>query len=301
MLNKNLTSIIIFSNLVETMNFTDTAKILKISKSTVSREIAELELLVGAKLINRTTRKIEITEFGFHLYSFCKDISQQLQKTVNYINFFNSQIVGKLSVYAPVSFGNKYIVPILNKLLDENIHFEVCLELSDVNIKFNESPYDIAITITSNKPSHNYCNCIGSIEMGLYCSPLFFDTLKTIKSPLELPKYGYILYFGRIRTKYLPFYKNKEKIKIDVFSRFRSNNTYSLLEMALDSKGIAYLPDYIAIKYVTENKLIKILPDWKMDSFSIWYLYKNNANMIKEVSLLSDYLKKEISNLNEFK
>ncbi|NMP29317.1 LysR family transcriptional regulator [Rahnella sp. SAP-1] len=291
---ENLTAMVVFARVVETLSFTEAAKTLRLSKSSVSREIANLEVRLGAQLLTRTTRKIAVTEVGISYYQYCNRILHEIQGAEHFIRHFHEEPMGNLRMIAPVTFGCQCIVPILNSFIAQNIHVNVDLDLTDRAVNMSDEPYDIAIAITRAKPEHGQVKALIPITWGLYAAPHYVAQLPTISKPEDLPRHNYILFRGPAHTISLPFYKDKQKMDIDVRSRFRVNNSVALMSSAIAGGGIAYLPDYIAQESVSEGKLLRLLPQWEMDTYHSWVLFKAENMLSARVRLFVDDLEKRL-------
>lgn len=291
----NLIPMVVFARVVETMSFTEAALSLGISKSSASREVATLEKRLGAMLLKRTTRKIEITELGLSYYPHCVKILNELRAAERFIRSYYEEPAGAIKMIAPVTFGKQYVVPALTYYLERNIMANVELDLSDKAVDIKESNYDIAIIVDPATPHHEHSRFLCAIHWGLYATPDCLASMRPIETPHDLPAHDYILFRGIARTVSLPFRKEKQKINVDVRSRFRSNNSVALIDMALSGLGIAYLPNYVAQKSLAAGELIQILPGWQMDHYKVWLLAKTKDTMTSGIKKFSDELQQLIA------
>ncbi|MDR0218982.1 MAG: LysR family transcriptional regulator [Enterobacteriaceae bacterium] len=291
---ENLTSMVVFARVVETLSFTEAAKSLRLSKSSVSREIAQLEVRLGTQLLNRTTRKIQVTEVGMSYYQYCQRILNEAKNAERFIRNFHEEPMGSLRLIAPVSFGSQCIVPALNNFVAGNIHVSVDLELTDRMINMDKDLCDIAIVIGREAPSHPLVMPLIDITWGLYATPDYISQFSAIEKPEDLPRYDYLLFRGPAHTISLPFRKERHKIDIEVRSRFRINNSVALMSSALSGAGIAYLPDYITHESVASGKLIRLLPEWEMDRYQSWILFKSEQTLSSRVRLFANGLRERL-------
>jgi DNA-binding transcriptional LysR family regulator len=292
---ENLIPMVVFARVVETLSFTEAALSLGMSKSSVSRDISTLEKRIGAMLLKRTTRKIEITELGLSYYQHCFKILNELRSAERFIRDYYEEPAGTIKILAPVTFGKEYVVPALNAYLERNIMANVDLDLSDKAVDIKESPYDLSIIVAQDTPTHEHTKFLCSIQWGLYATPDFISRMRPVQTPSDLPAHNYILFRGVARTVSLPFRKEKQKVNIDVHSRFRSNNSVALISMALSGLGIAYLPNYIARESLATGKLVRLLPGWQMDEYKVWLLSKNKNTMTSGIKRFSDELQQLIT------
>ena len=289
---ENLQGMIIFAKVVETLSYTEAAKALGLAKSSVSKEISALEVRLGAKLLQRTTRRIQVTEVGMTYYHYCYRILHEVKSADLFIRQFHEEPTGSLRVVAPVTFGCQCIVPALNSFVASNIHVSIDLDLTDRPVNLEEDGFDIAIAITRELPEHRHYRPLMDIVWGLYAAPDYLNQIGPIATPDDLPRHDFILFRGPAHTISLPFRKEKQKKDIEVRSRFRANNSMALLNSAVAKTGIAYLPSYIAQEAVARGELVQILPDWEMDTYKSYILVKSDNFISPRVRLFIEDLQR---------
>ncbi|WP_075182852.1 LysR family transcriptional regulator [Pantoea sp. 1.19] len=290
----NVTSMVVFARVVDTLSFTEAAKSLQLSKSSVSREISQLEIRLGAQLLNRTTRKITVTEVGLSYYDYCTRILSEVKNAERFIRHFHEEPVGSLHLISPVTFGCQCIVPALNRFIANNIHVNIDLDLTDKPVNMLEDQYDIAIVIDREPPEHPLVKPLIDVTWGLYATPDYLQPLGNIETPDDLPRYDYILFRGPAHTISLPFRKDKQKVDINVRSRFRANNSVALMQSALAGSGIAYLPNYIARDAQASGQLVRLLPEWRMDTYHAWMLFQSEHTLSSRVRHFADDLQQQL-------
>lgn len=264
---ENMTAMMVFARVVETLSFTEAAHSLGLSKSFISKEIAQLEIRLGVKLLERTTRRIVVTEVGRAWYQFCARALQEVNGADAFIRDYHQQPAGNLSLIAPVNFGRQCILPLLNRFVAQHIHVQVDLDLTDRPVDLHNDRYDLAIVVAQAPPSVAAFHPLMQIEWGLFAAPDYAGLQKNITHPQQLPRHDYLLFRGPAHTLSLPFRQGKQKLNIDVRSRFRINNSEALLSAAIGGAGIAYLPCYITQNALQQNQLVRLLPDWQMDTY----------------------------------
>lgn len=291
---ENLHGMIIFARVVETLSYTEAAKALGLAKSSVSKEISALEVRLGAKLLQRTTRRIQVTEVGITYYHYCYRILHEVKSADLFIRQFHEEPTGSLRVVAPVTFGCQCIVPVLNSFIASNIHVSVDLDLTDRAVNPEEDSCDIAIAITRELPDHHHYRPLMDIAWGLYAAPDYLKKIDPITRPDDLPRHDFILFRGPAHTISLPFRKEKQKKDIEVRSRFRANNSIALLNSAVAHTGIAYLPNYIAQEAVMRGELVQVLSDWEMDIYKSYVLVKSDNFISPRVRLFIEDLQRAL-------
>lgn len=291
---ENLHGMIIFAKVVETLSYTEAAKLLGLSKSSVSKEISALEVRLGTKLLQRTTRKIAVTDVGMTWYHYCARILSEVKSADLFIRQFHEEPTGSLRVVAPVTFGCQCIVPVLNQFVARNLHVSVDLDLTDRPVNLVDDNIDLAIVVRRDRPEQAHCQPLIDISWGLYASPDYLQRFPAISKPDDLPRHDFILFRGPAHTISLPFRKEKQKLDIEVRSRFRANNSTALVNSAIACSGIAYLPDYSAQEAVKAGKLIRVLPEWEMDVYQSWILSKGDSFVSPRVRLFIEELQRAL-------
>ncbi|ARJ44254.1 LysR family transcriptional regulator [Pantoea alhagi] len=273
---ENITAMMVFARVVETQSFTEAANSLGLSKSFISKEIAQLEIRLGVKLLERTTRRMVVTEVGRAWYQFCARALQEVQGADAFIRDYHQQPAGNLSIIAPVNFGRRCIVPSLNAFVAQHIHVQVDLDLTDRPVDLQQERYDLAVVVGQTPPAANF-HQLTQIEWGLFAAPDYPVAQTPVSHPQQLPRHDYLLFRGAAHTLSLPFRQGKQKLNIDVHSRFRINNSEALLSAAIAGAGIAYLPCYITHEAQQQRQLVRLLPDWQMDDYYSYLVVRQSA------------------------
>ncbi len=290
----NLHGMLIFAKVVETLSYTEAAKLLGLAKSSVSKEISALEVRLGARLLQRTTRRIQMTDVGMTYYHYCERILHEAKSADLFIRQFHEEPGGNLRVVAPVTFGCQCVVPILNQFVARNIHVSVDLDLTDRPVSLTEDNVDLAIVIRRDLSELRPDRRLMDIRWGLYASPDYLQRAAPIHSPDDLPRHDFVLFRGPAHTISLPLRKDKQKRDIEVRSRFRANNSTALLNCALAHSGIAYLPNYIAAEALERGELVQILADWEMDVYKSGILIRNDSVVSPRIRLFVEALQQAL-------
>lgn len=291
---ENLQGMVVFAKVVETLSYTETAKLLGVSKSSVSKEISALEVRLGTRLLLRTTRKIVVTDVGMTWYHYCARILSEVKSADLFIRQYHEEPTGSLRVVAPVTFGCQCIVPVLNEFVAKNLHVSVDLDLTDRPVNLVDDNIDLAIVIRRDAPEHGHSKPLMDINWGLYASPDYLQRFPPITQPEDLPRHDFVLFRGPAHTISLPFRKEKQKLDIKVRSRFRANNSTALVNTAIAQTGIAYLPAYVAQEAVREGKLCRVLPEWEMDLYQSWILTKESSLISPRIRVFIEDLQKAL-------
>lgn len=286
----NLTAMMLFARVVERQSFSEAARTLGVSKSYVSREIARLEVRLGIKLLQRTTRKVALTELGQAYYPFCTRLMDEMHRADAFVQQVHQLPTGNVRLQAPVTFGCQCVVPTLNRFIRRHIHINVDLELTDRVSEDPASCADVAIVIRARAPETPDYRELSTIDWGLYAAPDYLAAHPLIDHPEKLTRHDLLLFHGPAHTAALPFRRDKQRLALDVRSRFRANNSMALLNAALAGTGIAYLPAYMTREALAQGDIVQVLPEWQMDRLHSYLLLKTQPEPSSPVTLLCDAL-----------
>ncbi|QDY40702.1 LysR family transcriptional regulator [Candidatus Pantoea soli] len=284
----NLTAMLLFACVVERQSFSEAARVLGVSRSHVSREIARLEVRLGIRLLQRTTRKVVLTELGQAYYPFCTRMLEELHRADAFVQQVHQLPAGNVRLQAPITFGCQCVVPVLNAFIRRHIHINVDLELTPGDDAQPDA--DVAIVIRPRAPEAATARQLCSIDWGLYASPHYLAHHPVIDHPERLTRHDLLLFHGPAHTAALPFRRDKQRLALDVRSRFRANNSMALLNAALAGTGIAYLPAYMTQAALARGEIEQVLPEWQMDRLHSYLLLKAQPQPSSPVALLCDAL-----------
>jgi DNA-binding transcriptional LysR family regulator len=284
----NLTAMLLFAHVAEQQSFSEAARILGVSKSYVSREIARLEVRLGIKLLQRTTRHVALTGHGQAYYPFCLRMLDELHQADAFVQQLHQLPAGNLRLQAPVTFGCQCVAPVVDAFIRRHIHLHVDLDLTT-----SEDPHpdaDVAIVVRSRAPQGGAWRELSIIDWSLYATPGYLAAHPLIDHPRTLTRHNLLLFHGPAHTAALPFRRDKQRLALEVRSRFRANNSMALLNAALAGGGIAYLPSYMTREALARGDIQPVLSDWQMDRFHSYLLLKEQPQPSSPVTQLCDAL-----------
>lgn len=255
-----LTTMTTFLKVVKYANFTTAADDLSISRTLVSRHVADLEAHLGIKLINRTTRSVTPTEAGLRYSELCQRVLEEMRNGEEEIAAIKNEVEGDLSILCPIwigSFGISNAIAEfcrLNPRIIVRLHFE---EPSANPHEFLAQGHDIAIQPNTMRDSSILVKKIGKIDHILAASPGYIAEYGTPSSIAELNEHHCL---AKINDTSWTFEKG-EKLALRLPAAFASNSVFALREAAAAGLGIAMLPKGILGLPLSHGSLVEILPE----------------------------------------
>jgi DNA-binding transcriptional LysR family regulator len=289
---ERLTEMMTFAKVVETRSFSAAALALATSKSLVSKQINSLESALGVRLLNRTTRRMSLTEIGTAYYEHCARIAQEIDAAAETVTQLQVEPRGVLKVTTPVVFASLYMAPLLQTFLTRYDQVEVELNASDRVIDMVEEGYDVAIRITDHPSPAMIARPIAPLRWVTCAAPAYLERHGTPRTPQDLLNHECLTYQGPSAPRSGWRYRvgNKE-VTLPVTGKCRVNNSEALLHLALDGMGIVLFPTYIAGPYLRDGRLKQLLPDSVPNpDMGLYVTYMPNRYMQPKVRAFIDHL-----------
>ncbi len=294
-----------FAAVVETGSFTLAGKKLLISTAQVSRQINALEKRLSTKLFYRTTRKVSPTEEGQLFYHQCRNILDGLDEAERSMTNLKGRPQGKINLTAPVTYGERHIIPLISDFLLRYPEVEINVHLSNQRVDLVEEGFDLAIRLGNLDDSTLVAKKISSRQHFLCASPIYVQQHGVPDSISELKNHNCLLgssdfwYFSALEhsldkkssvKKSVANKASSNNKKIRVTGSLRCNSGLGLVDAALKGLGVVQLPDYYLKKHLDVGQLEKLLVAHEPMEEGIWAVYPQNKYLATKVRLLIDFL-----------
>lgn len=275
-----------FIAVVETDSFTVAAKQLGTSVAQVSRRIGTLEDRLGAKLFYRTTRKVSVTETGSTYYHHCRPAIESLEEAERAISDLQLRPKGNLRLSAPVAYGEKAIMPLLNEFMKLYADINIDVLLTNKKVDLIEDGFDLAIRLGVLESSSLIAKKLSSRTLYVCASP---DYISKYGQPFTLSELGnHNCLLGTL--DHWRFVENSQEKNMRVKGNYRCNSGPSLLNATLDGLGLAQLADYYVEPYIKSAKIIPILESYRPPEEGVWAVHPSNRYLSSKVRALIDFL-----------
>jgi len=280
-----------FVAVVETGGFTAAGERLAVAKSVVSRRISQMEKHLGSRLLNRTTRKLVLTETGRHFYEQSARILLDLADAEERVSQETTELAGTIKLTAPLSFSASHLSHALVGFLGEHPTIQINLKLDDSQVNLVEEGVDMAIRIGRLEDSTLISRRLGSIRLVSCASRSYLQQHGEPAHPSDLADHDGLQYTN-ISYRQQWQYKNTQGETIYGHPKivFRANNGDILATMATAGLGIVTAPTFVLGKYISERQLIRILGDFPSPSVGLYAVYPPGRLIPKRIRLFSDYL-----------
>ena len=250
----------VFVKVVEAGSFSGAARLLDMPKTTVSAKIAALERRLGVKLIQRTTRKLRVTEAGTKYFHHCANAVREMELGEAALQSTQGAPTGVLKVTAPVDIGHLVLPRITRAYLARYPGTTVELLVSNRIVDLIGEGVDLAIRAGNLKDSSLIAKRFFDVGSNLWASPTYLEQFGDLKHPRNLAKATFVGFKG---FNTLRLTNGKSEVEVPMVGRIVADDLEAIKALAILGEGIAWLPDFLAADAVEAGTLIPVLPNWK--------------------------------------
>lgn len=280
----------VFARVVEANSFSGAARRLKLSKSLVSKHVAQLEKGLGVRLLNRTTRSVSLTEIGREFYERCVGIVAAAEQAERVAIERQSRPHGMIRVTAPVAFGTTQLAPMLPPLLRACPGLCVDLTLTNRAVNLIEEGFDAAIVIADRLPPGLVARRIASFARHLCASTAYVAARGTPVCAEDLREHDCLVYTGDGHPRKWTLRDEAGAIAVTPRGVFLANNFSVLHQAALHGTGIAMLPAFLADADLREGRLVHVLPHVALDDAVVSVVYPPTRHLAPKVRAFIDFV-----------
>lgn len=295
---ENLTDIAVFVQVVERGSFTAAAEHLGLSRPVVSKYITRLEDRLGARLLNRTTRRLSLTEAGRAFFARSQRGLQEIEAAEAEVSHLQQTPRGKLRLNTPMSFGIRHIAPALADFLARYPELTIDMSLDDRQVDLIEEGFDLAIRIAELPDSTLIARRLGPCRHVVCASPAYLKQYGAPKTPDDLRRHNVLTYRYQDSPGEWRFVTPEGRfVSIPVSGSIQMNNSLAIREAVLSGAGITLTPTFIVGGDIKSGRLEKLLPEYRAQEISIYAVYPERRHLLPKVQAFVDFMKERISDV----
>jgi DNA-binding transcriptional LysR family regulator len=285
-----------FAKVSEEGSFAAAARAMSVSVATVSRGVARLEDRLGARLFNRTSRQLSLTEFGRTISEKASEIYRQAEEAESAAREMSVQPRGLVRLAVPMSFGLRWVAPLLPGFFRAYPEVSIDLHLSDASVDLVADGFDAALRIAALPDSSLVARRLCAVTQYVVASPDYLAREGRPAHPRELVDRPCLSYAYRARSDVWRFTNDAgEEEPVMPSGPLRVTNSDALLPTLLDGLAIAELPEFIAGEYLSDGRLEAILTDWSLTKGGLYFVTPSARARPAKVAALSDYFAEHLS------
>lgn len=286
-----LTAMQVFTEVATSGSFTATADKLDMSRAMVTRYVAELEQWLGARLLQRTTRSVTLTDAG----EACLRRSQQMLALMDNVeeeisaSTTDGTLRGQLRLTCSTSFAYAHLAAALADFLALHPQLKIDLNISEGALNLVDARIDLAVRISAEPDPMLIARPLARCDSLLVAAPSYLQQHGTPHHPHDLTQHRCLSHanFGKSLWH---FTRGTETTQVGVASPLSANEATALLQAAKAGGGITMLPTYLVNPGIAAGELHVVLPDWQVPALTIYALYPSRRNLSPAVRAVLDYL-----------
>ncbi|WP_293266105.1 LysR family transcriptional regulator [Neptunomonas sp.] len=279
-----------FVYVIEAESFTQAAIKMQISKALISKYVGALETSLGIRLLNRTTRRMSVTDSGKAYYERCLNVLQEIDEIEAALRSEHNQPEGILRINAPISFSELTLMPIITEFAQSYPDVTIKLDLADRFIDLVEEGVDLAIRVGDLPDSSLVVRKLTEIRMILCASPAYLAKTNIPVSLESLPLHRCICDSNYKHNNRWVLGRGQQSVSVPISSQININSARAVRQLVLNGQGISLLPSFAVQKDLEEGRLIQLLEKHEPESTGLYALYPHRKHLSAKVRLFIDAL-----------
>jgi len=290
-----------YAKVVELGSFVRAAERLDVSTSAVSRQVADLEAHLEVRLLNRTTRRLSLTEAGQAFYERCVQLLADMEEAESSVRSTTAAPKGTLRLTCGVTFGIRYLAPAISDFHARYPEVVFDLDLSDRTVDLVEEGFDVAIRIGGSGSQALVSRRVGTTQRVCCAAPSYLERHPAPNSPEELVHHTCLTYtYVPAPDEWTFQARSGEKHMVRVATRHRANNGRLLAELAVAGLGVVYEPDFILAPEVRAGRLVRLLPEYEPLQSPVAAVYPSRRHLSAKVRAFVDFIASRFATRQEW-
>ena len=279
-----------FAKVAEERSFAAAARTMGVSVATVSRAVTRLEERLGGRLFNRTSRRLALTDYGHMLAERATKIYAEAEEAEDFARETSSRPRGLVKLAAPLSFGARWVAPLLPEFFRTYPDISVDLHLTDAHADLIGDGFDAALRVAILEDSSLVARLVAPVRRFVVASPSYLSRYGRPQHPHDLGAHQCLTYANRSKRDVWHFtHKNGEECPVTPTGALRGTSVEALLPTVLAGLAITELPEFIATQYFPGKQLEPILTDWRLPEGGLYFVTPTARARPAKVSALADF------------
>lgn len=286
-----LTAMQAFVRVVEAGSFVRAAERLGISTSALSSRVAELESHLGARLLNRTTRRLSLTESGQSYYERCVQLLSEVEEAEALVGQAAAHPRGTIRLTCSYSMGQTVIAPAIAEFIARYPDVKFDVMVSDRMIDLVDEGFDLAIRIGAVGSDQQVARPLGSMQLVLCAASVYLTARGVPRTPAELGSHAALTYaYAPTVRQWRLFDRAGQAHEVRVSGSLHANSGEMLVSAAIAGLGLVYEPDFMLRAAIGDGRLLRVLPDYEGERSGIWAVYPSRRHLSLKLRLFVDHI-----------
>jgi len=293
------TELELFVQVAETGSLSRAAEALDLSNAAASRHLSALEDRLGARLVERNTRRLYLTDTGREFFSRAKTVLADLKDAEDAVNASTLNPTGTLRITASLSFSMHHVAPLLREYTQRYPNVSVHVEAANRYLDIIDNNIDVAIRTREFEPDSNITiRRLGQTRRILAAAPRYLAKHGRPKTLEDLAQHKLLIYTHANNPNELRFTRDGQTTTLSVKGLLESNDGQILRAAALDGMGILVQPTYILYDDMVAGRLVPVLDDWDLPRLTVNLAYPSRKHLSAKVRTFIDFMAEHFAKMN---
>lgn len=279
-----------FVAVVEAGSFVAAADAIGLSKAAVSRHVADLEERLGVRLLQRTTRRLSLTDDGQTFFARAKELLAAIDEAESEVTARTGEPYGLLRVNAPLTFGILHLAPLWGRFAERYSRVSLDVTLSDRVVDLVEEGFDLAVRITNLPSSALVSRRLAWTRMVPCASPTYLERHGTPEHPRDLSTHSVFSYSYWSTRDEWNFTGPEGPVAVRLNPRIHTNSGDTCRAAALDHQCIILQPDFLVGEDLRRGALVEVMPEYRAIEIGIYAVYPSRKLLPIKVRRIVDFL-----------
>lgn len=291
--------LLLFAHVIEAGSFSAAAERVGLPKSSVSRRIAALETRLGERLMNRSTRRLQITDFGQGILEHARRLQEEAEAAEAFALHRHSAVRGRLRISMPADFGDWLMAPLFLQFTSSYPEIQLSLDLSPRRVDLIGEQFDLALRVAARLPDDAtlVARRLFDLHSGLYASPAYLARFGRPQTPDDLLQHTALQLLGSSgEAQRWQLCHAKQHWEGLPTGPLEANSVSLLRTLATHGLGIAGLSERFVASAVEAGLLVRVLPDWQLPTMTVWAVMPSRRLIPTRTRVFLDALSQNLHN-----
>lgn len=280
----------VFVQVAQHASFAAAARKLRISTASASKRVAALEARVGARLFDRTTRRVGLTEAGRVYLERCIECLHALEDADASVGELTKTPKGSLKMTAPIDFG-EHLMPVLADIMNAHPNLVVDVRLTNRVVDMVEEGIDVGVRVAGSLDGHFVARPLARTQLALFAAPAYLAKHGRPERPEDLERHKNVVFTEPKPRDELVFTRNGKEVRVKVHPTLTGNHAAALQIAVQRGVGIAMMPSFVAAHDLAAGAIEPVLTDWQLPALTVFAVYPHRRFVSPKVKVVVEALR----------
>jgi DNA-binding transcriptional LysR family regulator len=280
----------VFVHVAQQASFAAAARKLRISTASASKRVAALEARIGARLFDRTTRRVGLTEAGRVYLDRCLECLHALEDADASVSELTKTPQGSLRVTAPIDFG-EHLMPVLADVMNAYPSLAVDVRLTNRVVDMVEEGIDVGVRVASTLDGHYVARPLARTRLAIFAAPAYLAKFGRPERPEDLARHKNIVFTEPKPRDELLFTRGGRQIRVKVRATLTGNHAAALQVAVHKGVGLAMMPSFVAARDLEAGSIEAVLTDWSLPDLHVFAVYPHRRFVSSKVKVVVEALR----------